>query len=177
MIPPYSIHVECDEPGAGGANSSLVWRAAIAALQHQSAPIPSELTLLLTSDEVLQDLHRRFLGQDFPTDVLSFPAQTSSELTPAPDAGAGGMQNAELGNPHSAFPIPHSVLYLGDIAISLPRAEDQAREAGHSLEAELALLTVHGVLHLLGHDHATAKDRARMWRLQNKIVEAVFRKS
>ena len=61
--------------------------------------------------------------------------------------------------------------YLGDIAISVPRARTQARAGGHSLEAELQLLVVHGVLHLLGHDHASPAQRRAMWAAQDAILE------
>jgi probable rRNA maturation factor len=81
---------------------------------------------------------------DAPTDVLSFPA---SEADP------------ETGTP-----------YLGDILISIPRAKQQAETAGHSLEAEVQLLVVHGTLHLLGHDHAKAGEKARMWKEQAEVM-------
>jgi probable rRNA maturation factor len=61
--------------------------------------------------------------------------------------------------------------YLGDILISLPRAQTQADAAGHSLEAEVQLLVVHGVLHLIGHDHAETEEKARMWKAQAEILE------
>jgi probable rRNA maturation factor len=64
-----------------------------------------------------------------------------------------------------------SVPYLGDVVISVPRAAAQAREAGHSLEAEAQLLVIHGVLHLLGHDHAEAQEKDRMWAAQAEILE------
>jgi probable rRNA maturation factor len=118
-------------------------RAAKAALLQQSAP-DGDLTLVLTGDEQIQDLDRDFLGKDAPTDVLSFPA---SQTDP------------ETGRP-----------YLGDIIISVPRAEAQSIAAGHSLEDELSLLVVHGVLHLLGHDHAESKDKARMWAAQAETL-------
>lgn len=60
--------------------------------------------------------------------------------------------------------------YFGDVAISVTRAAAQARAGGHSLQAELELLVVHGVLHLLGHDHATRAQQARMWAAQARIL-------
>jgi probable rRNA maturation factor len=60
--------------------------------------------------------------------------------------------------------------YLGDIAISLPRATAQAEAAGHPVAAELQLLTVHGVLHLLGHDHAEPEEKAAMWAAQAAVL-------
>lgn len=124
---------------------SLLDEAARAALDHQSAT--GDLTLVLTDDEQLHRLNRDFLGIDTPTDVLSFPASESD-----PETGAH---------------------YLGDILLSIPRAEAQARSAGHSLADEARLLVVHGVLHLLGHDHAEPDEKARMWQAQGEILEGL----
>jgi probable rRNA maturation factor len=103
-----------------------------------------EISLLVTDDEQLRDLNRRFLGNDAATDVLSFPA---GEIDPDSQA-----------------------LYLGDVALSLPRAMAQAEMGGHSLQSELQLLVVHGVLHLLGYDHATAAQKEAMWEVQAGIL-------
>jgi probable rRNA maturation factor len=121
----------------------ILERAAKAALIQQSAP-EGDLTLVLTNDAQIQALDRDFLGKDAPTDVLSFPASETD-----PDTGCR---------------------YLGDIVISVPRAEAQSIAMGHSLEAELSLLVVHGVLHLLGHDHAGVEEKARMWAAQSEIL-------
>jgi probable rRNA maturation factor len=99
----------------------------------------------LTDDARLHELNRDYLGIDAPTDVLSFPASETD-----PDTGAR---------------------YIGDILISIPRARAQAQAAGHPLESEVQLLVVHGVLHLLGHDHARAKEKAQMWQVQAGILE------
>lgn len=121
----------------------ILERAAKIALLQQSAP-DVDLTLVLTGDTQIQVLDRDFLGKDAPTDVLSFPACETD-----PETGRR---------------------YLGDIIISVPRAEAQSIAAGHSLEAELSLLVVHGVLHLLGHDHAGAEEKARMWAAQSEVL-------
>ncbi len=118
--------------------------AARAALRHQAAPAPSELTLLIAGDGELRRLNRDFLGHDYPTDVLSFPSGDTYRV--------GGR------------------LYLGDIAIAYPQAHKQARSGGHPVKAELQLLVIHGVLHLLGHDHARPAEKARMWAAQATIL-------
>ena len=119
------IHIESHlEPQP--IKSKLLKDAAHAALKHQSSD-GGDITILLTDDAQLHELNRDYLGIDRPTDVLSFPA---SETDP------------ETGD-----------RYLGDIIISVGRAQAQASAAGHPLEAEAQLLVVHGVLHLLGHDH------------------------
>jgi probable rRNA maturation factor len=94
---------------------------------------------LVTTDGELQRLNRTFRRKDYATDVLSFPTDP------------GG---AEAGH------------YLGDLAISWQRARDQAREYGHSIETEIQVLMLHGVLHLLGMDHET--DGGRMSRAETR---------
>ena len=93
---------------------------------------------VITGDADLRRLNRNFRGQDYATDVLSFP-------TP-PQAGSGP--------------------FLGDIAISLGRARAQAREFGHTIEQEVRILMLHGVLHLLGHDHES--DSGAMARAEKR---------
>jgi len=135
------IHIESEFP----FSKDLLERAASATLEHETESLDSELTIVLTTDARLQELNWDYLGIDAPTDVLSFPA---SELDP--ETGAR---------------------YIGDILISIQRAESQATVAGHPLESEVQLLVVHGVLHLLGHDHAEATEKARMWKAQADVLE------
>ena len=135
------IHIESDFP----FSEDLLKRAVSAALVHQSASVDSELTIVLTDDARLHELNRDYLGIDAPTDVLSFPASETD-----PETGAR---------------------YIGDILISISRARAQADAAGHPLESEVQLLVVHGVLHLLGHDHAQAEEKAHMWKAQAEILE------
>ena len=98
--------------------------------------IQHEVSIVLSDDAQLQTLNRDFRGQDKPTDVLSFEGQD-------PDG-----------------------VYLGDIIISMERCAEQATEANHSLDDELALLTIHGMLHLLGYDHGDDAEREAMWQVQ-----------
>src|SRR5919108_5187835 len=123
----------------------LLERAANAALAHQAQPLDSELSIILTNDARLHELNLNYLAVDAPTDVLSFPASETD-----PETGAR---------------------YIGDILISMPRAQAQAEAASHPLEWEVQLLVVHGVLHLLGYDHAEAAEKARMWKAQAEILE------
>jgi probable rRNA maturation factor len=125
-------------------SKDLLERAVQAALAHQSQSSDVELTVVLTDDIQLQKLNRDYLGIDAATDVLSFPAFESDPETGAP--------------------------YLGDILISMPYAARSAKKAGHGLESEVQLLAVHGVLHLLGYDHAEADEKVRMWKAQAEIL-------
>jgi probable rRNA maturation factor len=110
-----------------------------AGVPEVSARLPDggwELTIRISGDRELRRLNRRFLGEDHPTDVLSFPSG---------DEAAGA--------------------YLGDIVISWPAVTRQAGEFGHPENSELALLAVHGFLHILGWDHASPVEETEMNRL------------
>ena len=138
------INIEVPECYAGKVEVTLLERAAAVTLGGQSAPFDCELTIVVTDDEQLHQLNKQFLGIDAPTDVLAFPASYI-------DSDSG-------------------LLYLGDILISFPRSQIQAEATGHPVMDELQLLVVHGVLHLLGHDHAEASEKARMWTSQGEIL-------
>lgn len=127
-------------------SSATLEHTALETLQQQLV-LDADLTLVVSDDDAIRELNRNFLGNDSPTDVLSFPA---NEMDP------------ETGR--------H---YLGDVIISLPRAREQAEGAGNPLEAELQLLVIHGVLHLLGYDHAEAEEKARMWAAQAQVLESL----
>lgn len=118
-------------------------RAAESALTHEEVQTGS-LTLVLTDGDAIQEFNRKFAGEDHPTDVLSFP---------------DGSQD-----PHD------QTLYLGDVLVALDVARLQAEAAGHTLIDELTMLTVHGVLHLLGYDHADPESEQEMWAAQNEIL-------
>ena len=133
-------------------SNKLLEHAVRAALENQSESLTSELTILLTDDTRIQELNRDYLGIDAPTDVLSFPASETDGSEIDPETGAR---------------------YIGDIVISLPYAARSAGKAGHPLESEVQLLVVHGVLHLLGHDHAKPKEKAKMWKAQAEILESL----
>jgi probable rRNA maturation factor len=137
------INIESDFPFP----EELLERAAHAALDHEAEPQDAELSIVLTDNEHLQELNLNYLGIDAPTDVLSFPASETD-----PESGAR---------------------YIGDILISIPRAQAQADVAGHPLESEVQLLVVHGVLHLLGYDHAEPEEKGRMWKAQAEILESL----
>jgi probable rRNA maturation factor len=127
------------------------------ALHYEGAP--GEATLVITDDEGIQGLNRDFLGKDAPTDVLSF--STQEEARPG---GACPGRNQQF------VAAPEARGYLGDVIVSYPRAVAQAEEQGHPVEQELDLLIVHGMLHLLGYDHADEAERAIMWARQKEIL-------
>jgi probable rRNA maturation factor len=137
------IHIETKTP----FSQNLLEAAARAALEHESESLDVDLSIILADDARLHELNLNYLGVDAPTDVLSFPASETD-----PESGAR---------------------YIGDILISIPRAQSQAEAASHPLESEVQLLVVHGVLHLLGHDHAEPEEKARMWKAQAEILDSL----
>lgn len=100
--------------------------------------------MLLVGDRAIRRLNRAYLNRDRPTDVLAFPQQRGS-------------------------PSPQPFL-LGDVVISVETAARQAKVHGHSLAQEMALLLIHGILHLLGYEDTTPTARRRMWAAQGRIL-------
>lgn len=139
------IEILTDLPETPEMLERVLTAAAEAALVYEGAA--GDITISVVDDEEIHRMNREYRGVDRPTDVLSFPAAEGDAFPAIPDA------------------------FLGDIAISLPRAEMQAEEYGHSLLRELTFLTVHGTLHLLGYDHMMDEDRARMFARQDEILE------
>ena len=145
----YEVSVHIDESLRTRVEAELLRRAASATMSQQHVEGPCELAIVVTDDEALHELNLRHRGIDAPTDVLSFADDTRGPFVQAPGV----------------------TRYLGDVIISLPRAEAQGGEAGHGAPAELQLLTVHGVLHLLGYDDSSDELRRKMWKAQAEVLE------
>lgn len=112
----------------------------------------AELSMVLLDTAAMADLHMRWMDLPGPTDVMSFPMD---ELEPG-------------GRPDAPEPGPSM---LGDIVLCPEFAASQAATAGHSLGHELALLTIHGVLHLIGYDHGEPDEEKEMFALQDRLLE------
>ena len=129
-----------------------VRRVAEAALAAEGVSSPVELSLVIADEGTVKELNRDYLGRDEPTDVLAFPL------------GEGGGE----------FVVPpDGALHLGEVIVSYPQAARQARELGQQTWRELALLLVHGVLHLLGYDHDEPGPGAQMSARQEAILGQV----
>ena len=129
----------------------LVRRAVVASLEYEGYANAAEVSVTLTDNEGIRALNREFRGLDKPTDVLSFPLVEYEEC----DAPA----------------YDEDTTMLGDIVISLEKADEQAEEFGHSFEREVAFLTAHSMLHLLGYDHERGEEEdADMRRRQREIM-------
>jgi probable rRNA maturation factor len=142
---PGNVDVLVAVSGAPGPKRVADWVRRV--LVEAGAPGAS-LSVLLCGDRRVRTLNREFRDRDRPTDVLSFPSGD-------PDATMGSG-------------------FLGDIVIGVPYAARQARAQGHAVAREVQILLVHGILHLLGHDHE--RDGGEMFRLQARTVNRVFGK-
>ena len=147
----YRVAVEAHARYHGRVDMAELERVLEATLQSQEQPDGTSVSLTLLDDDSLQRMNQLYRGVDCPTDVLAFPTNEGEPILLGPDAP----------------------MELGDIVISVETAEEQANERGHALQAELALLAVHGCLHLLGYDHADPDERAAMWRQQDAILESL----
>jgi len=115
----------------------------------------AELSLLLVDEPAMSELHEKWMGEPGPTDVLAFPMD---ELRPG-QPGSGGSEDED------ADPA-----LLGDVVLCPAVAERQAAKAGHSTQDELELLCTHGILHLLGYDHAEPEEHKEMFGLQAELL-------
>jgi probable rRNA maturation factor len=145
------------EEGVEGDLPSPDWlrRVVERTLVAEGASSSAEVSILIAGQDRVHELNRTFLGEDRPTDVLSFPM-----LSPAGD------------QPGFVSP-PDGLTHLGEVIISFPQAVTQAVEHGHSLRKEIAVLAVHGVLHLLGYDHDVPDAEGRMKAKEREIMERI----
>jgi probable rRNA maturation factor len=127
----------------------LIRRAVVATLDFEGYENDCEISLTLTDNDGIHALNKQYRGIDAPTDVLSFP-QIEYENTEEP-------------------PTDNEVM-LGDVVISLEKAEAQADEFGHSFEREVAFLTVHSMLHLLGYDHINSEEEEKEMREKQSAI-------
>ena len=132
----------------------LLRRAILASLEHEKVGGKVEVSLTFTDNVGIHALNKEYRGIDRPTDVLSFP-----QIDFENDGIAVGDDSYKV---------------LGDIVISLEKAEEQAKEIGHSTEHEAAFLCIHSMLHLLGYDHETGEeDEKEMFSRQKSIVDKI----
>lgn len=126
---------------------------ALDSLRYEGFDENCEISISIVDNAEIQQINKQFRNIDRPTDVLSFPMLTFTE-----NEIIEKNENGEI--------------VLGDIIISLERAEEQAQEYGHSLKREIAFLTAHSMLHLLGYDHMEPEEEKEMFIKQKEILEA-----
>ena len=126
--------------------------------QMETHPL-ADLSMLLVDEDHMTNLHEKWMEEPGPTDVLSFPMD---ELRPHSIAGPNRTRGRDEDDDEPVL--------LGDVVLCPQVAAAQAKQHGHSTQAELELLTVHGVLHLLGYDHADPEEEAEMFGLQGELL-------
>ena len=147
----YAVNVQIHLSDDEALPLERVRQAVAWVLRRHDKPASANLSVVVTDNAEIQALNRRFRGVDRPTGVLSFPA----DAEPLPD---GTDEDAD---------------YLGDLIVSLPYIQRQAADDGHDWHDELILNVVHGTLHLLGYDHDTPENQARMWQVQAEALDAL----
>ncbi|NMH74861.1 rRNA maturation RNase YbeY [Bacillus sp. RO2] len=126
----------------------------IFAAEKESIQTGAELSVTFVNNDRIQEINREYRDKDRPTDVISFAME---------EMGEGEIEI------HYDEDAPRM---LGDIIISIPKAEEQAEEYGHSVKRELGFLALHGLLHLLGYDHENEADEKVMFDKQKEILDA-----
>lgn len=150
--PGLNVSIEvANESGVGVDELALVSvsRFALARMGINSL---AELSILLMDVDAMTELHLKWMDEPGPTDVMSFPMDELDTARRPDEAGPGPA-------------------LLGDVVLCPAVALEQASQAGHSLNDELHLLTVHGILHLLGYDHAEPAEERKMFQLQNELLD------
>jgi probable rRNA maturation factor len=131
-------------------------------LAGERAPDDAEMAVVFVDTATIADLNQQFLGAHGPTDVLAFPLEEEIPVGRYPDEGGRG--------PGATSDPPEPPLAIGDVVVCPEVAQRQADERGIALDDELALLVVHGTLHLFGYDHAEPDDAERMQRRERELL-------
>jgi probable rRNA maturation factor len=169
------VEVVFDLDELSESDIALVMKAAVTGLDSEQFDGPDHITVMITGDERIRELNRDFKGEDAITDVLSFNAD--GEPDGEAESSAIGTDVSEFSDdewPNFADDGEVESNRLGDIAISLPQVVRQAAENGKSADRELAMLTIHGVLHLLGYDHAEADEEKVMFGKTDVVLAKIF---
>jgi probable rRNA maturation factor len=145
------INVLVDEALAGAVDRGWLEGVARKVLAAENVGARSEVGLVISTNERVQELNRDYRGRDEPTDVLAFSARDDADSPPF-------------------ISPPDGVLHLGEVIISYPQALAQAEEQGHPLKKELSILLIHGLLHLLGYDHEKADARRKMQTREKELL-------
>lgn len=163
MIPRATPRVHgADEQSAVPVDVMRWVRLAEHVLRGERAPDDAEMALVFVDRTTIADLNARYLGGTGPTDVLAFPLEDEIPVGRMPDQGGRG--------PGSATEPTEPPMAIGDVVVCPDVARTQAEERGIALEDELALLVVHGTLHLFGYDHAEPEEAARMKARERSLL-------
>ncbi len=160
MMNTVEIDIIFDEGFEGCLDTNRLWLIIEAALKAENSGDNVEMSLLITGQEKIRYLNRDFRGKDEPTDVLSFAMMDE-------------LPTYEGDDDFIFITPPDDIKHLGEVIISYPQAEIQADEHGHSIKKEVAVLVIHGVLHLLGYDHIEDEEAEQMEAREKIILDSV----
>jgi probable rRNA maturation factor len=149
------INILVDEGVEAGVEPAWLEDVAQRVLAAEEANAKTEVGIVVTGQEMVQQLNRNFRGRDEPTDVLAFSAREEADGLPP------------------FIPPPDGLLHLGEVIISYPQAAIQAEEHGHSLKKELTILLIHGLLHLLGYEHEKADAERKMQAREKELLKLI----
>ena len=157
MAKRHYIPITADVPGMNDGQRAFLRKVIRTALAAEGVDFPCEVDVRVTSDAGIHEINLETRGVDRPTDVLSFPA---FDLRPGELPGEADAD------------VATGLVPLGDMCLSLERVQAQAKEYGHSNRRELAYLTVHSVLHLLGYDHLDEGPQKAQMRAREEAIMA-----
>jgi probable rRNA maturation factor len=148
------INILVDEGVEAGVEPAWLEDVAQRVLAAEKATAKTEVGIVVTGQEMVQQLNRNYRGQDEPTDVLAFSARDEAD--------------------GSRFILaPDGLSHLGEVIIAYPQAAIQAEEHGHSLKKELTILLIHGLLHLLGYEHEEADAERKMQTREKELLKLI----
>ena len=146
------VEISIEEEFKGLVDKDWARKIAQQVIKAENVTPPYEVSIVFTDSETVQELNRDYRGVDEPTDVIAFQMLPQKET-------------------ESTFILPpDGVTRLGEVIISYPQAVEQSREQGHSVDKELALLIIHGMLHLLGYDHEQPEEGKRMRGREKELL-------
>lgn len=151
----YTVSIEISNESGVEVDTDAICQVARHALSEMGVHPLADLSILVVDESYMAELNHRWMGSKGPTDVLSFP-----------------MDELSVGRGPSTDEEPVAETMLGDIVLCPVVAAKQAATAGHSTADELHLLTVHGVLHILGYDHAEPDEAKQMFGLQKSLLDS-----
>jgi probable rRNA maturation factor len=149
------INILIDKENKNEIKSNRLKNIARQVQKAENVSEKSEMGLKITGDEEIHRLNLQYLDEDRPTDVLSFPMNEQLEAAPV------------------FVKVPDGKLHLGDIVISYPTALKQAGEHTHPVDREIAILLIHGILHLLGYNHDVPARKKKMLSRESAILEII----
>ena len=153
--------IRVDKDFQGHVDKTWLRRLVKESLGTHGVTTEVELSLLITDDATVRELNKKYRGKDKTTDVLSFALEADQPR----DAATGFVMP------------PGEKVHLGEVILSYPKAAEQAAERNQAVEDEMALLVVHGVLHLLGYDHDRPAREREMRSLEQRVLSAVQERS